>query len=324
MKTITLISLTTILLAASACSGGGESTTAGTGGSVASASSGSGATSSSGTGSETTSSSTGGSVGDTVTVEMTPFVVPAGGEVYKCQNFSNPFGGQSAEVAKFESHMTPGSHHLLLFYKQGATDSPQEDCSGLEFAATPYSTQLPDDEITYPDGVAALIPPTTGLRMQSHYLNTTGQDLTAKVSITFHLAKSGTVTAHAGVLFVVDPKINIPPQQTGVVKHDCNLPFDMNLVKVSSHMHKHGTNFVSTIGDKPVFNTTQWDEPTPALFSPAMSVKGGEPLSFSCTFKNDSAQALTFGESAESNEMCIFVGVYYPVPNDALVTVGCN
>ena len=325
MKTITGISLTTILLAASGCSGGGESTTSGPGGSTGSVTTGSGGTTVSGSGGNDTTSSSGTGGGDEIiTVEMTPFVVPAGGEVYKCQNFANPFGGKSAEVSKFESHMTPGSHHLLLFYKKGATDAPLEDCSGLEFAATPYSTQLPDDEIAYPAGVAALIPPTTGLRMQSHYLNTTGQDLTAKVSITFHLAKSGTITAHAGVLFVVEPKINIPPQSTSVVKHDCNLPFDMNLVKASSHMHKHGTSFVSTIGGKDVFNTTTWDEPEPAVFNPPMSVKGGDPLSFACTFKNDSAETLTFGESAATNEMCIFVGVYYPVPTDDLVTIGCQ
>ena len=57
-----------------------------------------------------------------ITLTMSPFVVPAGGEVYKCQNFANPFGGADTEVTAFESHMTKGSHHLLLFYKPGATE----------------------------------------------------------------------------------------------------------------------------------------------------------------------------------------------------------
>ncbi len=96
------------------------------------------------TGTESSSTGSGGPDDQTPHLEMDSFVVPAGGEVYKCQNFANPFGGANAEVTKFESHMTPGSHHLLLFYKKNPTDGPLEDCSGLEFAATPYSTQLPD------------------------------------------------------------------------------------------------------------------------------------------------------------------------------------
>lgn len=271
----------------------------------------------------TTTTGFGGFTGDSVTLTMEPFVVPSGGEVYKCQDFANPFGGADAEVAAFESHMTPGSHHLLLFYKSGATDGPIEDCSGLEFAATPYSTQLPDDAVEFPPGVAVLVNPSTGLRMQSHYLNVTGGDLTANVSITFHLAESGTVTAHAGVLFVVEPQIFVPPNQTAVVQHDCSIPFDMNLTKGASHMHKHGTSFEATIDGAVVYQTTTWDEPAPALWDPPKAVKGGDPLHFACSFKNDSSSPLTFGESAESNEMCIFVASFFPVP-DGSVTVDCN
>jgi len=304
---------------------GGSTENASTDGAGAGATSGpSGPSGSTGNGGATSGSSTGGSdPGKTVTRTMTPFTVPSGGEVYKCQNFANPFGGE-AEVTQFESHMTPGSHHLLLFYKEGGGDAPIEDCSGLEFDATPYSTQLPDDTVTYPPGVAALVQPTTGMRLQSHYLNTTGQELTANVTITFHLAAPGTVTAHAGVLFVVDPNIYVPPGQTQVVKHDCQLPFDMNLVKVSSHMHKHGTKFTSTVAGATLFETTDWSDPVPGLFDPPRGVKGGDPLHFECTLVNMGTTILTFGESAENNEMCILAGSYFPVPSDDSVTVGCN
>ena len=80
-----------------------------------------------------------------MTIELASFDVGPGEEVYKCQNFANPFG-EDVEVSAFESHMTGGSHHLLLFYKNGASDGPLTDCSGLEFDATPYGTQLPDDQ----------------------------------------------------------------------------------------------------------------------------------------------------------------------------------
>jgi len=265
----------------------------------------------------------GGDTGKTVTLTMTEFTVPSGGEVFKCQNFANPFGGD-AEVTKFESHMTAGSHHLLLFYKDGVGDAPLEECSGLEFAATPYGSQVPDDSVSYPDGVAALVKATTGFRLQTHYLNTTPAELTAKVTVTFHLAEPGTVTAHAGVLFVVEPNIFVAPGQTQVVKHDCSLPFDMNLIKATSHMHKHATHFTSSIAGAKVFETAQWADPVPAVFEPPRSVSGGAPVHFECTFTNTGTIPLTFGESATNNEMCIFIASFYPVPSDDSVTVGCD
>jgi hypothetical protein len=266
----------------------------------------------------------GAAASDAVTLALDSFVVPGGGEVYKCQNFANPFGGRDAEVSEFESHMTTGSHHLILFYKPDVTqDGPLEDCSGLEFEATPYLSQQPDDSLSFPAGVAALVPKGMGLRLQAHYLNT-GATVTAHVTVTLHEAAPGSVTDHAGVLFVNEPNIHIPPEQTGVVSHQCHLPFDMKLTRVMSHMHRHGIKFESTIAGSTLFDTTQWREPKPASFSPARQVKGGDLLSFACTFANDMAQTLTFGESAATNEMCALVASFYPLPDASPVTVGCD
>lgn len=323
MNAITWLPLTTLaLFALTACNGDGVETTTSTGPTTTT----SGGAGGSGGSSATTGATTGagGNVGDTVTLTMTTFTVPPGGEVYRCQNFANPFGGADVDVSAFESHMTGGSHHLLLFYRDGAVDGVDSKCDGLEFAPTPYSTQIPDDSLEFPAGVAAKIPSSKGFRLQSHYLNTSDKPLEAHVELTLHLAKPGTVTDHAGVLFVPEYHFAILPNSTQVVNHTCNLPFDMNLLKAASHMHKHGTHFDAKIGDEKVFETDTWDEPASALFSPAKAVKGGKELDFSCTFVNNSANTLTFGESAETNEMCIFVASFYPVQADGDITVGCQ
>jgi hypothetical protein len=325
MNAITWLPLSTLALVALTACGGSIETTTSTGAAAGMTSATSGGSGGAG-GSESTTGATtgsGGAAGDTLTLTMETFTVPPGGEVYKCQNFANPFGGAAADVSAFESHMTGGSHHLLVFYKDGAVDSPEEDCSGLEFAATPYSTQTPDDTLEFPAGVAAQVPAKTGFRLQSHYLNTTDKPIDAHVEVTFHLAKPGTVTAHAGVLFVPHLQINVPPNGMQVVNHHCTLPFDMSLIKAGSHMHKHGTHFNATIGGEPIVDTTQWDEPKPALFTPAKAVQGGKALDFNCTFVNNSANTLTFGESAETNEMCIFVASFYPIP-EGQATIGCQ
>ena len=317
MNAITWLPISTLaLFALTACDGGSIETTTSTGSQTTSGSGGSASTG--------TTTGTGGDAGDTLTLTMAPFTIPPGGEVYRCQNFANPFGGADADVSKFESHMTGGSHHLLLFYKDGAVDGVDPNCNGLEFAATPYSTQIPDDSLDFPAGVAALVPAKTGFRLQSHYLNTTNKPIEAHVEVKLHLAKPATVTDHAGVLFVPEYMFAIPPNSTQVVNHTCNLPFDMNLLKANSHMHKHGTHFDAKINKEMVFETTTWDEPESAIFAPAKPVKGGTKLDFNCTFVNNSANTLTFGESAETNEMCIFVASFYPVPAGEQVTVGCQ
>ncbi|MEO7330969.1 MAG: hypothetical protein ABI193_20510 [Minicystis sp.] len=324
MKATTLIPLSATLLLAAACGG-----TEATGSSTSSTSAGSGGSTGSGGGATTATTTTSGGggedAGEVVTLTLSSFTVPPGGEVYKCQNFKNPFKGADAEITRFESHMTKGSHHMLLFYKKTVKeDGPLDDCSGLEFAATPYSTQLPDDELSFPEGVAGLLSPDRGLRVQSHYLNVTEQPIEAHVEVKLHLAKPGTVTDHAGILFVVEPAIDIAPNSMGVVQHDCGIPYDMNLIKATSHMHKHGTSFSSTIGGEKIFDTNTWDDPKPVTFEPGKPVKANAPLHFECHFTNNSAETLTFGESAQNNEMCIFVAAFYPIPPGGLTTVDCH
>ena len=251
---------------------------------------------------------------DTVTLAMDSFVVPKGGEVYKCQDFVNPFGGD-AEIQKFESHMAAGSHHVLLFYKQNVVaNGALEDCSGLEFAATPYGSQRSNDSVTFPAGVAALIPGGTGLRIQSHYLNATQAAITATVQITFHKAAAGSVKDHAGVLFLVNPNLSIP--STGMpftIAKRCRIPRDINLVGAGSHMHQHAVGFQATSGGNMIYQTTDWNEPQPAEFAPPMKLTAGSTVDFSCTWVNNTGTTLTFGESARTNEMCIFSAQFYPI-----------
>jgi hypothetical protein len=319
MKRAAILSASLFLLLA-ACNGGVETT--GTGGGHTTSTTGTTTTTASTSSSTTSSTSSSGSSAGAVTLTLESFTVPPGGEVYKCQNFANPFGAD-VELAKFESHMTKGSHHLLLFYRPDATNGPLEDCSGLEFSATPYSTQLPDDELTFPDGVAALVPASNGFRLQSHYLNTTGAPITAHVEVTLHPAAPGSVVNHAGVLFVIEPKIFVPPNSSKVVTHDCSIPVDMSVMKASSHMHQHGTHFLATGAGDTLFETTTWDDPAPAKYDPPKQLHAGDPLHFECAFNNNGSTALTFGESAQTNEMCIFVAAFYPVPAGQ-VTMNCQ
>jgi hypothetical protein len=254
---------------------------------------------------------------------MTEFTVPAGGEVYKCQNFASPFEGD-AEIVGFESHMTGGSHHLLLFYDPSGKDAPLEDCSGLEFSATPYGTQRPDDAVTYPAGVASKIGLGFGYRLQAHYLNTTANDLVAHVQVVLHAATDpSTIVDHAGVYFFVQPDIHVAPHSKADVSRRCRIPYDANILQTGSHMHQHATHFVSKLNGDVLYETNDWDSPEPAIFAPPKAVKAGDIVDFTCSFDNPTGDTLTFGESAAQNEMCITSAQFYPVASPFQPTVPC-
>ena len=53
-----------------------------------------------------------------------------------------------------------------------------------------------------------------------------------------------------------------------------------------------------------------------------MHLASGTTITWSCTYVNDTGSALTFGESAQTNVMCISEFIYYPVQNVANPVLG--
>jgi len=108
----------------------------------------------------------------TKTITMDSFVVPAGEEVYECQDFANPWGDQ-VDIKTYSLQMSPGSHHMFAFYVSNATDGAIEPCpnGGLQFGAFTFTAQQPQLTETFPATVGATIPQGTGFQLMAHYLN---------------------------------------------------------------------------------------------------------------------------------------------------------
>jgi hypothetical protein len=252
----------------------------------------------------------------TYTIALDRFVVAPGQERYACQDFANPFDGAPAAIHQFASHLTPGSHHLLVFYKPGARDGALADCSGTEFAAGPYGSQRPDDAIVYPDGVAAIVAPTDGFRVQAHYLNASTTPLDVSVEVRLTRVDDGAVRDHAAILFFTNTAIDVPAGAAGVVvEKSCTLPFAVNLVQATGHMHQHGRSFVASAADQTIFSSSRYSDVTPALFDPPLALPAGTAVRFACSYDNsDGTAPLRYGESARTDEMCIFSAQFYPAP----------
>jgi hypothetical protein len=77
-------------------------------------------------------------------------------------------------------------------------------------------------------------------------------------------------------------------------------------------MHKQGIHFVATTSTgQTLYDGTEWAEPTPKSFNPPLHLASGTRITWACTYNNTTGKTLTFGESAGTNEMCIFPGEFY-------------
>jgi hypothetical protein len=258
----------------------------------------------------------------TKTMTMDTFTVGANQEVYKCQDFANPWGKQ-VDIKTYVLDMAEGSHHMFAFYKSGASNAPVTNCpsGGLEFGPFTFTSQQHNIAQTYPPTIGATIPQGTGFTMMVHYLNASSAPIMSHVVLAMAIAKPSVVTEHAGVMYLDDTSLVVPPGMS-TSKSTYTLPQDIKIMTTWSHMHQQATNFVATTSTgTTLFTTTEWAEPPAKDLSPPLALTKGTSISWSCTYDNMTKNTLTFGQSAQTNVMCISLSVFYPVSdvNDPVI-----
>jgi len=244
------------------------------------------------------------------------FTVEPGQEVFKCQNFDNPFAGKDVALSTISSELTKGSHHLHLYNLTEGTSRTIGDCSSGDFHSLLYATGRPSDAMAYPAGMAAKIRGNSGLRVQIHFLNTGTAPAEAKSTIKFiPVADPSTVTKWVASIYLNRIGLSVPPGAGQTVGTSCSIPNNygpIGIVRGVSHMHSRGVHFVAkTSTGTTLVDDTNWDEPPPHVYDPPVMMNPGDSLDWTCTYNNMTGKTLTFGDSAAANEMCIFVGRYY-------------
>jgi hypothetical protein len=259
-----------------------------------------------------------GSIEQTVTFTMDTVTVPAGTEVFKCQDFANPFG-RDADVVVYDGQMSVGSHHFFLFTQANKPSAPVADCpqGGLEIHPFPYLSQSPHMVQTYPQGMGSFIGAGTGFMMQVHFLNATQSPIQASVKITLSVAAPGIVTTHVGTIFMNQATMFIPqtpPSMPVASARTCNLPQAVNVISSWSHMHARATDFKASANGQVFYESKIWSEPPVFQHATPLAFPSGTPITWECDYYNDTGGPLVFGPSAVANVMCIYVGQYYPAP----------
>lgn len=255
--------------------------------------------------------------------------VEAGDEIQKCIFVTVPEDKGELAVGRMWHEYSPGSHHFLV-YRTDLTEVPAggdvlQDCDEANWMSNVrgvvYAAQETEGEFVVPKGVGQKFTPGEVILVQTHYLNTSPKALDARIDFHMGLIEPESVEQEAGVLFFYNPAIHVPPASKKSATLTCPIPNDITLAFASSHMHKRGVNFVAETSDPnaaaalgPLFQTTEWSEPVPRVFplEPPASIKGGTEITYTCEFDNPDAATIVQGGSADTNEMCMFVSMYWP------------
>jgi hypothetical protein len=257
------------------------------------------------------------------TFVLDTFELEAGGEVYKCQNFVNP-SGRDVAILQSQSAMSAGSHHLAVFRYDENTNGELEDCSGLEFHQTLHAAQTKTARTTYPAGVGVYLKAIDGIRLNAHYYNTSGATIRPKIEIVLDYVDADAVEHMAAQIYMNDSTLDIPPGR-GKGGGTLAIPSEVGAIRIisaQSHMHRRAVGFESRLEDGTLlYETESWNEPPVKVFSPAVELLPGSPLTWSCDYQNETAGHLKFGESADTDEMCVLTGFYYPAP-EGMTLVG--
>ncbi|HEU0030674.1 MAG TPA: hypothetical protein VFQ53_08575 [Kofleriaceae bacterium] len=265
-------------------------------------------------------------VGDTpaFTITSADITLQPGEENTYCFYFHTP-NTTTAAVGKWVSDMTAGSHHMIYFSNltgDQPADGTVDDCN-LGGSAVPlpvYGTQIAHEEVVFPtdDGqgnpLGQEISPNTAGFFQMHYLNATDQPLTAHVTLEAYALPETATYTKTDLFATYNSDIAIPPGATNfVVSATCDV-VNGKFWSMSSHSHKQSIATSISDGAATVFSSTDWEHPGTLRFDPDF-YQFSSQITWSCTYNNtgdNAAQTVYAGQSAQTNEMCMATGYYFP------------
>jgi hypothetical protein len=240
-------------------------------------------------------------------------------------------------VNKWQSHMTTGSHHLILYMTTdlgGHTDGEvsESGCGGGVGANSgiwTYASQTIDQTETLPtdDGSGKplamnIVAGQTGF-VQMHYLNASDQDAMVHIEINADALDAGAQFTQTSAYVTYNDQINIPATSTNVTASStCNLPTNAKFWTMSTHSHKQSVATKIADGTSMVFSSTDWEHPGSVNWNTAPFYAFTNKLTISCTYDNPGSTAIVDGPSATTNEMCMAVG-YYFLPSGTPSTKFC-
>ncbi|MBP9086840.1 MAG: hypothetical protein KBG15_12020 [Kofleriaceae bacterium] len=247
-----------------------------------------------------------------------PFVTIGAGKEETWRYFTTFRGDPEVGVKRWQSRMTPGSHHLIMYFTSSALGPDgtvqKGSCNGGSgnIPVWTYSAQSADAEAVMPAGVGMTVKNNQAICIEMHYLNTTDADLNARVTVNGETYAAGTSYMKAAAYVTSNLSINIPAQSTGMAQGSCAVPADAKFFAMSTHVHKQGTLTQVHDGAAVVFEATDWEHPGSKPFDAPFYTFASGKLNYRCEYNNPTDRVIKTGSSAITDEMCMAVGYFFP------------
>jgi hypothetical protein len=264
--------------------------------------------------------------GDSYDIALGPIEIGRAEERTVCieKRLTNP---EAAWLHQIHSTLSVGGHHSIL-YRSDATEERTEPFECSPFLETLCGrnvplmiTQIPEETLTYPDGVAVRLEPNQMVRVEVHFLNATESPVNVEQAFTLTTIPEASVTKEADFLFLGTPDIDVPAgEERTVGPRFVEMPEELDGIEIfalTGHTHQYGTDVSlwrsESEGDvdEKVYpsGAYDWEEPEVRFYDPPLVMPAGSGISIQCSWYNYSGGDVSFGESANA-EMC-FAWAYY-------------
>jgi hypothetical protein len=259
------------------------------------------------------------------TIEIFP-----GQEITYCWYFRTP-NTKMLAIKRWMSSMTAGSHHLIMYTTQNDVMEPGTvstvNCGpGSGLAMWTYSAQTPEADLAMPadDGegkpVAMEIAPNTPGFLQMHYLNSTDEIIQPRITVTAEALDEGVAFTKTAAFVTFNGNIAIPPMTTkqtpDVETMTCNVPGTSKFWLMSTHAHKRAVRTIVKDGNASngttIFESTDWEHPGATRWDGPFYQFGTGKLTYECSYFNETTRTIRTGESAQTDEMCMASGYFFP------------
>lgn len=258
--------------------------------------------------------------------------IKAGQEITYCWYFKTP-NTEAFTIKRWVSHMTPGSHHMIMFFTnslaqpEGTVSSSNCGFGGSNPANLGqwiYAAQNEDADLPLPadDGagkpVGMDVNPGQAGFIQMHYLNTGDTDITVHVTLNGEAYDAGVQATKTFAYITFSGNIDILPNAQGYTNtNTCAIPATSKVWLMSTHAHKQAVHTEVRDGaassTNVVFSSDDWEHPGAKAWmtNPFYTFASGK-LTYACTYNNPTSREIKTGDSAQTDEMCMATGYYFP------------
>jgi hypothetical protein len=238
-------------------------------------------------------------------------VIPASSERMFCTYLT--YDGSDTAINDLQAIQGKFGHHaILLAAKEPKPAGTVEDCSDPKDMAKFDVFAVFADRL--PDGHATHLPAGKNLVFQSHYVNTSEDELLVQDVVRLHQVPVAGVTVWGSAWANAPLEFNIAAHSSGSVVAECTVPSDMNVLMLGGHMHQYGSTFETLTGPDSnsltsIYKIDPWkpeyrDEPPVQLdLSAPIHWTQGMVIRTKCSWNNTTDHMISFPE-----EMCSTFG----------------